>query len=710
MKASTSLSTYASSLQDAQKRIEHLRKEIEHHRFLYYTLSAPDLSDAEFDALYHELEDLETRYPDLITEDSPTQKVGAVPSTDFKEVRHKIAMLSLSNAMSETDLEHWQDRLVKALDGEIEPTDLKYVVEHKIDGLSIALTYEDGVLVRGATRGNGESGEDVTGNLKTIKGLPIKLKPVPIRDDGTFALDDDKCPSRMPRSIEVRGEVYMPISSFSELNQGLIEENGQGFANPRNAASGSLRQKDPRVTAKRKLAVWTYFIYILDPELKAPASQYQNMRLLQALGLPVEPNRRLVDDLDGIKQFIDEWSVTRHGLDYQTDGVVVKLDDRTIWTRLGATSHSPRWAIAYKYPPEEAETRVLDIVFDVGRTGAVTPTAMLDPVKLAGTTVKRATLHNADQIKRLDVRIGDTVLVRKAGEIIPEIVCVKFDKRPADSSPFVYASTCPACGSQLIKANDEVVLRCLNYYNCPAQKTRRLIHWVSREALDIEGVGESLIADLVAKEMVSTPADFYELTADRLLTLERMGKKSAQNILDALQASKTRTLAQFIFGLGIRHVGASTADLLANHFGSLEALSAAAALGEDDLSNAQAIAGIGPVTWKNVVEFFALEQNRHLLARLRELGVEPISVDAGANRDLPQTLAGMSFVITGTLNSIDRLEAEKAIKARGGKASGSVSKKTTYLVVGDSPGSKLAKAQELGITIIDEAAFLELLA
>lgn len=701
--------THASLIEGAQRRIEELRRQVEHHRFCYYALSQPEISDAEFDLIYRELESLEKEFPELVTADSPTQKVGAAPSTEFNQVRHRIPLLSLSNAMSVEDLEHWQERIERGLELEnVGSNDraFQYVCEHKIDGLSVALTYKDGNFVRGATRGNGEIGEDVTYNLKTIAGLPQKLKPVAMLDDGTLVPPHRAAdaPLKMPENLEIRGEVYMPVSSFVALNAALLEESEAAFANPRNAASGSLRQKDPRKTAERKLAVWTYFLYILDEEdgglrYKQPASHFENLELLAAFGFPVEPNRSRVSNLAGVKEFVDNWFLPRHQLDYQTDGVVIKLDDRKLWERLGATSHSPRWAIAFKYPPEEAETKVEAIHFDVGRTGAVTPTAWLHPVKLAGTTVKRATLHNSDQIARLDVRIGDTVVVRKAGEIIPEVVCVKFEKRPADSQPFVYASHCPFCASELLRSGEEVVLRCPNVYGCPAQKVRRLIHWVGREAMNLDGVGEMLIEQLVKAELLDRPSDFYRLTEEQLLGLERMGKKSATNILAAVQASKQRPWHALLFALGIRHVGASVAELLAGEFTDVDSLMAAT------VEQMAAVDGIGKVTAENVVEFFAEPINRQLIEELKILGV---NMKAEAVEKLPQSLAGKTFVITGTL-SMDRLDAEKQIKARGGKATSSVSKKTDYVVVGANPGSKVAKAQELGIKILDEGEFLSLL-
>lgn len=693
--------SHAGLIEGAQRRIEKLRREVEHHRFLYYTLSQPEISDADFDLLYRELESLEKEFPELITPESPTQKVGAALSTDFAEVKHRIPLLSLANAMGVEDLEHWQERIVRGLELE-EAATFDFVCEHKIDGLSIALTYEDGVFLRGATRGNGEVGEDVTFNLKTIASIPQKLKPVAVLPDGTLTCPDaaPDAPLVMPEHLEIRGEVYLPVSSFLALNEALSDENEPVFANPRNAASGSLRQKDPRKTARRNLAAWTYFIYVLDDKYKPPTSQFDCLNLLAAFGFPVEPNRRRVQGLSEVKAFVDGWYLPRHELNYQTDGVVIKLDDRKLWERLGNTSHSPRWAIAFKYPPEEAETVVEAIHFDVGRTGAVTPTAWLKPVKLAGTTVKRATLHNADQISRLDVRIGDTVVVRKAGEIIPEVVCVKFDKRPSSSEPFVYASVCPVCQTPLERSGEEVVLRCPNAYGCSAQKVRRLIHWVGREAMNLDGVGEMLIEQLVKAQLVERPSDFYKLTEEQLLGLERLGKKSVANILNAVATSKTRPWHALLFALGIRHVGASVAELLAGHFPNVDSLMAAT------VEQMAEVDGIGRVTAENVVEFFAEPINRELIAELKELGVN-MQAAAPAEK-LPQTLAGKTFVITGTL-SMERLDAEKAIKARGGKATSSVSKKTDYVVVGANPGSKVAKAQELGITILDEAAFRELL-
>lgn len=682
----------ARDIEQAREQIERLTRQVEHHRFQYYVLDKPEISDAEFDRIFHELEALEREYPELALPGSPTKTVGAPPSTEFKQVRHRVPMLSLANAMSEDDLDKWAERLYRTMDRDDAADLLSFVCELKIDGLSISLTYKDGVFVEGATRGNGEVGEDVTLNLRTIPTLPKELNK--IRVNGK---------PHVPKLVEVRGEVYMPVSSFTSLNRALEEEGEAVFANPRNAASGSLRQKDPRKTARRKLGLWTYFVYITDPLLKEPQSHFENLALLHEMGLPVEPNRRHARTIGDVIKFTQEWDEARHHLDYQTDGVVVKVNERNLWQQLGATSHSPRWAIAFKYPPEEAETRVEDIVFDVGRTGAVTPVAWLSPVKLAGTTVKRATLHNAEQIKRLDVRVGDTVVVRKAGEVIPEVLSVKAEKRPSDSKPFEYATTCPVCGTPLERVGTEVVYRCPNIYGCQAQVERRIEHWVGRDAMDIDGAGSVLIQQLVNHDLVRTPADLYKLTEEQLLTLERMGKKSAQNILAGIAASKARPLPNLIFAMGIRHVGSSGAELLAERFRSLDKLMNASA------EEIAAIEGIGPKIAAIVGEFFATPENRAFVEDLREAGVSLEYAENEASAPIAQTFANKTFVLTGTLETMDRGDAEKSIKRRGGKVSSSVSKKTDYVVVGASPGSKLARAEELGITVIDEGQFRTLL-
>jgi DNA ligase (NAD+) len=681
----------AENVNQARLRIEELCREIEQHRFAYYVMERPTISDAAFDELFEELKSLEAKFPDLALPNSPTQTIGAPPSTEFRPVKHRIPLLSLANAMSFEDLDKWQDRLFRAMDRTV--AEMPYVCELKIDGLSVALTYKNGRLVEGATRGDGTTGEDVTANLRTITSLPQELKLI----DG----------ARVPELLEVRAEVYMPAASFAALNAEM-EENGLApYANPRNAASGALRQKNPRITAKRNLAIWTYLVYIKDSQLTEPQSHHQGLELLKSYGFPVNSHNRLVHGLDEVKEFCAHWHDARHGLEYQTDGVVIKVDHRRIWSDLGATSHSPRWAIAFKYPPEEKEALLESISFDVGRTGAITPVANLQPVQLAGTTVKRASLHNADQIKRLDVRERDTVIVRKAGEIIPEVISVVTAKRPDDSKEFRFPTHCPACKSELVRVVDEAVTRCPNIA-CPAQTQRRLMHWVSRGAMDIEGVGEVLIKRLLDAELVRDPADLYSITRDNLFSLKesdaksKIGEKSAQNILSNMEKSKLRPLSSVIFGLGIRHVGSSIAELLAENFNSLDELAA---------TNAERLAsieGVGDTIAQGILEFFADEVNQDLIRRLKAAGVR-MQADREDTPRLEQTLAGKTFVLTGTLETMDRSDAEKQIKMRGGKPTSSVSKKTDFVVTGANPGSKLARALELGIRVINEQELKDLL-
>lgn len=689
----------------ARQRIEELSKVVEHHRFRYYVLDNPEISDAAFDELYNELIALEEKYPELKLSSSPTQKVGAAPSTEFKQIKHRVPMLSLSNAMGSEDLEKWEERILRGL-GQDDAQKLDYACELKIDGLSIALTYKKGEFIEGATRGDGEVGEDVTLNLKTISVLPQKLTPLAVNADGTLATDENTpgVEKRVPELLEVRGEVYLPVSAFQALNELMLDANEPLLANPRNAAAGSLRQKNPRVTAKRRLALFTYFVYVTDPVIKQPATHAESLKMLKLLGLPVEPNHDVVQGAGAVKAYCDKWGQARHGLDYQTDGIVIKLNDRLLWNELGNTSHSPRWAIAYKYPPEESETTLEDIQFEVGRTGAVTPVAILHPVKLAGTTVKRASLHNADQIARLDVRIGDTVIVRKAGDIIPEILSVNPAKRNPDSQPFQYPTRCPICDTQLVREGEEVAVRCPNTYGCLSQRERRLKHWVSRDAMDIEGVGEMLVAEFVKNDLVNKPSDFYKLTLDKLMALPRMGLKSAEKAIKNIEGSKTRPFARVINALGIRHVGTTMADLLAEHYPSMKQLRNAS------VSELAAIEGVGPILAETIVQFFQEPQVNALIDELAQLGVRmEDDLTELAREALPQTLTGKTFVITGTLETLERSDAEKAVKARGGKATSSVSKNTSYLVVGASPGSKVAKAQQLNVPILDETEFLKLL-
>ncbi len=682
------------NLNQARERIDELKRQIEHYNFCYYVLDRPEVSDAQFDQLYRELQILEEKFPELLTSDSPTQKVSGLPSTEFGAVRHRVPMMSLANAMSFEELDKWQERIMRGLDLDATQADkLSYVCELKIDGLSIALTYKKGKFIEGSTRGNGEVGEDVSLNLKTIADLPQELK----------ATKDYP----IPEMLEVRGEVYMPVSGFASLNKQLEEGGDATFANPRNAAAGSLRQKNPRVTAKRKLSLWTYFAYVTDKTLKEPASHEESMEMLASYGLPVNKNRKRVKGIAAVKEFCQYWHDRRHQLDYQTDGVVVKLDDRRLWNQLGATAHSPRWAVAFKYPPEEADTVIEEISYEVGRTGAVTPVANLKPVHLAGTTVKRASLHNQDQIKRLDVRVGDTIVVRKAGDIIPEIISVRLNKRPKAAEVVVYPTKCPVCQAKLVKTEGEVVIRCPNAFGCPAQRRRRIEHFVSRDAMDIEGMGEALVEQLLDAESIADPADLYNLTEKKLsivesmLTKEGAVKKNVLTVLANIESSKNRPFASFVYSLGIPHVGSSVAELLAERFVSIDELMKATV---EELAETE---GIGQKIGESIVNYFAQESSRNLIKRLKAAGVKMEGV-ASERQKLSNRLAGQIFVITGTLSQ-DRDGIERLIKINGGKTSSSVSKKTNYVLVGANPGSKLARAQELGITVIDEAAFKNLL-
>ena len=698
--------------EDAKKRIKFLRDELTRHNKLYEE-GRSEILDAEYDVLKRELLRLEEEFPNLATRNSPTQKVGApqsmqmfldiLPSNKAKtallkslgKIEHRPAMLSLGNANGYNELESWFNRLSKSID-EIDhvPSELSFICELKIDGLSISLTYQDGEFLEGATRGNGDIGDDVTANLKKIAGLPRKLKP----------FTDHKGRKRIPSRVNVRGEVYLAISKFNALNEMLNLNHLVTFANPRNAAAGSLRQKDPRVTEARKLSLWAYNAFFDSDIDKTITSHERTLQILAEMGFPVEPHYRVVSSLEQMKEFCDFFDVQRFGLDYQTDGIVIKLNNRDIWNEIGYTSNSPRWAVAFKYPPQELETILEDISFDVGRTGAVTPCAMLKPVKIAGTTVKRASLHNYDQIQRLDVRRGDTVVIRKAGEIIPEVLRVVTEKRPPQSEPVVYPTNCPVCDTALVRGEDEAAFKCPNIYGCRAQITRRLEHFVGKEAMNIDGMGEVLVVKLVEKGLVEDAGDFYKLDFETLSGLERMGEKSARKILEQIEAAKKRPMANLFAALGIPHVGVNMAYDLAQYFPSIEALSSATP------EEIEKIEGVGPNISRSVSEFFKHPQTIKLIEKLRQSGVSlEEAADRAASLKISNTLEGKTFVITGTLQGMDRLKAETEIKQRGGKASSSVSKKTTYLVAGENAGSKLTKAQELGVTVLSEDEFMELL-
>jgi DNA ligase (NAD+) len=660
--------------QSPAERIEQLRQAIRRHEELYYVNGAPEIADVEFDELMHELQEREREHPDLVTPDSPTQRVGGRPVEGFATVDHLAPMLSLDNAYSEAELRAFDDRVRKGAG----TTTVTYVAELKIDGLSLALQYQDGALTRGATRGDGVRGDDVTSNVRTIRAIPLALRAGP----GGL--------------VEIRGEVYLPRTAFERANRER-EENGEPlFANPRNAAAGAMRNLDPSLVTKRGLSA--FFYQVLPPAVVQPSTHAATLESLSRWGVPVEKHWRRCDDIGQVWAFCEEWREARHALPFETDGVVVKVDDLALRQRLGSTSKFPRGAIAFKFPAEQATTRLEKIEVNVGRTGAVTPYAVLEPVRLAGTTVRMATLHNEQEIARRDLREGDFVLVQKAGDIIPQVVMPILSRRDANLVPWRMPTTCPHCQSVLQKQDDEVVWRCENV-SCPAKLRRNLEHFASRRAMNIEGLGESLIDQLVTTGLVNDYADLYGIGAAQVEALERMGKKSAAKLIAQIENSRSNELWRLIFGLGIRHVGERAAQVLARAFGSIETLMNAS---EERL---QQVADIGPVLAAAVHGYFAEPRNRQVVERLREAGVNmtgPI-VTADSASDAP--LKGQTFVLTGTLSSMTREDAEAHIERLGGKVAGSVSKKTAYVVVGADPGSKLAKAEAFGLRTLDEAAF-----
>ena len=657
--------------EEAQARVLELRTEIDRANRQYYELDQPEITDAEYDALFRELVDLETQYPELITPDSPSQRVGGPPSDAFAKVTHRTPMLSLGNAFDRDEVREFDRRVRRAL-GNVK---VEYVTELKIDGLAMSLLYEDGRYKIGATRGDGYVGEDVTPNVKTISSVPLSVI----------------VPPEFPRAFEVRGEVYMPKRSFQRLNAELAAEGKPLFANPRNAAAGAVRQLDPRITARRRLDT---FIYALDPPGEA-RSQEQILNRLAEMGFHVNTNRRTHPDIDAVIGFLDEWQEKRHELDYGIDGIVIKVNDLGQQAELGFVSRSPRWALAFKFPPEQAETVVDDIKVYVGRTGAITPVAWLTPVQIGGTTVSRATLHNEDEVARKDVRPGDHVIIQRAGDVIPEVVRVLTEKRSPSSRPWHMPKKCPECGTELVREPGEAATRCINP-TCPAQVLEHFRHFVG--SLDIEGLGYATLQQLIDRKLVKDPADLYHLTKEQLLTLDGFADKSAQNLLDRIAASKSTTFLRFLSALAINHVGWTMAGLLADHFGTIDRLQTA------DVDDLRAIGGVGPTVAEDVHEYFQRPESRRLIERLLAAGIE---IKQPERREGP--LSGKTFVLTGALSSLSRGEAEGRIKALGGAIGSGVSKKTDYLVVGTDPGSKLEKAQRLKITILEEAAFLALL-
>lgn len=667
-----------------EQQINHLRTQLRHHENQYHVLDAPEVPDAEYDRLMRELRELETAHPDLVTADSPTQRVGAAPLSEFGQVKHQVPMLSLDNVFDEDSYlafyKRVQDRLKTA-----EP--LTFCCELKLDGLAVSLLYENGELVQAATRGDGTTGENITANVRTIRAIPLRLQ-------------GDNIPAR----LEVRGEVFMPQPGFEAMNEEARRTGGKVFANPRNAAAGSLRQLDPRITAKRPLTFFCYGIGVLDGG-ELPRSHYERLQQLKAWGLPVSDRVRVCTGSQDVLEFYRQVEADRPTLGFDIDGVVVKIDSLDIQETLGFVARAPRWATAFKFPAQEQITQVKDVEFQVGRTGAITPVARLEPVLVAGVMVSNATLHNADEIERLGLRIGDTVIVRRAGDVIPQVVGVVMDERPENAREVIFPTHCPVCNSDVERVEGEAVARCTGGLICGAQRKEALKHFVSRRALDVDGMGDKIIDQLVEKEYVKNPADLFRLTAGKLTGLDRMGPKSAQNVVNALEKAKETTLARFLYALGIREVGEATAANLAAHYGSVEALKAA------DIDSLKAVPDVGDVVAKHVVNFLSEEHNQQVIDELLspEINIHWPAVQVIVPEEIDSPFSGKTVVLTGSLSVLSRDEAKDRLTALGAKVSGSVSKKTDLVIAGEAAGSKLAKAQELGIAVIDEAEMIRLL-
>ncbi|WP_047607295.1 NAD-dependent DNA ligase LigA [Rahnella aquatilis] len=667
-----------------EEQINQLRTQLRHHEYQYHVLDAPEVPDAEYDRLMRELRELETTHPELVTADSPTQRVGAAPLSAFEQVRHRVPMLSLDNVFDEESYlafyKRVQDRLKTA-----EP--LTFCCELKLDGLAVSLLYENGELVQAATRGDGTTGENITANVRTIRAIPLRLH-------------GDNIPAR----LEVRGEVFMPQPGFEAMNAEARRTGGKVFANPRNAAAGSLRQLDPRITARRPLTFFCYGVGLLEGG-ELPRSHLGRLQQFKAWGLPVSDRVRLCTGSDEVLAFYRQVEADRSSLGFDIDGVVVKIDSLDIQETLGFVARAPRWATAFKFPAQEQITRVKDVEFQVGRTGAITPVARLEPVLVAGVMVSNATLHNADEIERLGLRIGDTVIVRRAGDVIPQVVGVVLDERPQDAREVVFPTHCPVCHSDVERVEGEAVARCTAGLICGAQRKEALKHFVSRRALDVDGMGDKIIDQLVEKEYVKTPADLFRLTAGKLTGLDRMGPKSAQNVVSALEKAKETTLARFLYALGIREVGEATAANLAAHYGSVEALKAA------DIESLKSVQDVGDVVAKHVVNFLSEEHNQQVIDELLspEINIHWPQVQVIVPEEIDSPFAGKTVVLTGSLSILSRDEAKDRLTALGAKVSGSVSKKTDLVIAGEAAGSKLAKAQELGIEVIDEAEMIRLL-
>ncbi len=663
------------------QKINSLRKKLNHHSYQYYVLDDPEIPDVEYDRLYHELQELEKQYPDLITKDSPTQRVGDKPLKSFSQVKHEIPMLSLDNVFDEDELNEFNKRIQQRLEitGAIE-----FAAEPKLDGLAVSLLYENGVLVRAGTRGDGTTGENVTQNIRTIHSIPLRL----IGDD-------------VPGILEVRGEVFMPKAAFEKLNRKAKENNEKEFANPRNAAAGSLRQLDPKITAARSLAMYCYSVGKVDG-MSSIKTHSEMLDKLLRWGLPLCKEREVVSDVVGCMAYFNKMSEKRVSLPYEIDGIVYKVNDLILQKNLGFVAKAPRWAIAHKFPAQEEITTVNAIEFQVGRTGAITPVARLEPVFVGGVTVSNVTLHNMDEVERKDVRVGDQVIVRRAGDVIPEIVRVVPGSRKKCADKIKMLDTCPVCGSDIIRQEGEAIARCSGGLFCQAQRKESIKHFASRKALDIDGLGDKLVEQLVDENLINHVDDLYSLTVEQVAKLERMGKKSASNLIDALQKSKETTLDRFIYALGIREVGEATAQNLAQSFGSLEAIMIA------DEQQLNEVPDIGPIVAAHINYFFKQTHNLEVIKKLRDANVKWDDIDVAEKQQ--QSLSGKTFVITGTLSTMGRDDAKKALQAKGAKVTGSVSKKTSYVVVGDNPGSKATKAEQLGVEILDEQALQNLLA
>ena len=667
---------------EIQSRAIALRKILQQASYEYHVLDAPTMEDAVYDNLYHELQNLENQYPQLITPDSPTQRVGEKPTTQFISVQHNIPLYSLENAFTSNDVITWQERCQKGLSTQVF---LDAICELKIDGSAIALTYEHGILVRGVTRGDGDWGEDITPNIKTIRSIPLRLN-----------LENP------PDRLEIRGEAFLPIAVFDAINQERSQQNEALFANPRNAAAGTLRQLDSRKVSNRRLDFFAYTLH-LHQDLVDISSQWEALEFLQQVGFRVNPNKKLCKSIQELQDYYDYWSTERLKLSYMTDGMVIKLNNFPQQEQLGFTQRTPRWAIAWKYPAEEMPTVIESVTVQVGRTGTLTPVAELRPVLLAGTTVSRATLHNSDRLAELDLHVGDTAIVRKAGEIIPEVVRIMTELRPSGAVRFVMPSQCPECGQPVVKPEDESATRCINQ-ECPAIVRGAIEHWVSRDALDINGIGEKLVRQLVTENYVASVADLYDLSSEKLQSLDRMGQKSADKIITGIEQSKNKPWARVLYGLGIRHVGSTNAQTISDNFPNVDLLAS---------SSPEAIASIysiGEEIAQSVCEWFQKETNQHLVQRLQDSGLQFVS-DLKESKAIAvnPNIAGKTFVVTGTLPTLKRDEAKELIKSAGGKVTDSVSKKTHYLVVGAEAGSKLEKAKSLGVLCLSEDELLTLI-